>query len=69
MKSKGLSSYVGCIGLDASESWLVSMHLTEFFSKVLTTIIHGGYEEYCAPGIAIYSYFYSLRTNMFTLFH
>ena len=27
MKSKGLSSYVGCICLDAGESWLVSLHL------------------------------------------
>ncbi|XP_024017255.1 uncharacterized protein LOC21409931 [Morus notabilis] len=46
MKSKGLSSYVGCIGLDASESWLAcgsarslsvwNLPASEFISRIST---------------------------------
>lgn len=39
MKSKGLSSYVGCICLDAGESWLVSLHLLNVLNNPHRSVV------------------------------
>lgn len=39
MKLKGLPSYVGCICLDAGESWLVSLHLLNVLNNPHRSVV------------------------------